>query len=146
LTNQDGDRALEDFLKALSIHPSHPGAYRNAATVYLSKGRVDHAVQMLEQAVRVNPGDTELALALSEAWIQQDKWQKALVLLEKSLKKPLPSEQKSRLLVLRALALERSGNLRKALKSYEQALEEAEDPGVRDRLARKIAELSSRTR
>jgi tetratricopeptide (TPR) repeat protein len=140
---QDADAALDDFLKAMSLNPNHAAAYKNAATVYIAKNRMNDAIQILEQAVRVQPGDTEVVVALCEAWLSQNKWQKALALLERSLKKPVPRQQRSRMLTCRARAVEQSGNVKKALKSYQQALEATDDPSIRASLENKIAEISA---
>jgi tetratricopeptide (TPR) repeat protein len=82
-------------------------------------------------------------IALGEAWMAQKNWDRAYAHFERALKRPLSAEHKASALSLSALASEKGGNVRRALKTYERALAATDDKTSREHLERKIAELKA---
>ena len=101
---------------------------------------------MLEQALRIAPKDPELLVTLGDSCMARKEWRKALRFYDKALRRSRGETEKDRILAKTALAWEKSGNDRKAIREYKHALKASRDPSLRKSLQQKISDLESRER
>jgi len=66
LEKSDWDKAESCLLKAIEIDPYLAVAYAGLGTAYYNKNRVDEAIQMFKQGIRLDPEDDELRFSLAK--------------------------------------------------------------------------------
>jgi len=67
----DMRRATEQYRAALGIYPDHAGIRTNLAVALLKLGRWDEGISEMREALRRDPGNTELQKALADALAQE---------------------------------------------------------------------------
>jgi hypothetical protein len=100
------------------------GGIQNAAAY---KRKIGSTLRPFEQR-SCRSGDTEVSVTLCEAWLSQNKWQKRWHCGEvfQEIRSVSAKTECSRA----GPAHSKSGNIKKALKSYQQALDAAVDPST----------------
>lgn len=66
------ERALEAFTRALAIRPALHTALHGMLAAHTALGSADDAAELLEQAVRERPADTELRAMLARAYVEAE--------------------------------------------------------------------------
>ncbi len=64
--NDEYDKSVESFKKAVAIHPDFYEAYYNLGQVYLSLNNIDEAIKNYELAVKYEPNDYDSCYMLGE--------------------------------------------------------------------------------
>ena len=64
--------ALDAFVKALALRPANHAALHGLLAAHAALGTADDAAEVLEQAVRVRPGDIELRAMLARAYVEAE--------------------------------------------------------------------------
>ncbi len=126
------------FERALEVNPqSSPEIYGQLAEAYSRTGSFERALEFIEQAVSLNPGDAHKKLLKAEWLLKTDKQSEALQTLEKSLEQN-PDFVKGHFLI--AQILRADGQVKKALEHVEAIVDRnAELPQAEDELRQVIA-------
>lgn len=111
--------AQAHFAKALDLDPSHRGARQALAAMYIERGELDTARELLEQGLRLDAGQPAFAIALARILIERKDLPGALAALDgaATAAADLPEYQ-----VLRATILQRLGRNAEAAQAYRAAL------------------------
>jgi len=72
-----GDRAVEEFRKAIAANPNDASLHYQHGTTALNAGQLDTAVQSLEKAVQLDGSDVNKKLALAKAAIKAGRMNKS---------------------------------------------------------------------
>ncbi len=137
------EAALEDFERAVNLNSKHILARKNLGEVYLSQGLHEKAREVLEKAYDQNRKDGEVLTALGDACVSGGDLGKALNYYGRALRYASGDEQRSTVIAREAIVWEKRGKLDRATRAYEKAMQSATDPGIRDGLAAKVAELKA---
>lgn len=57
--NQEYDKAIEAYTKAIALNPNYAKAYNNRGLVYDKKGQYDRAIEDFNRAIALNPNYAE---------------------------------------------------------------------------------------
>src|SRR5262249_51866057 len=76
------DDAVRNFERVLAAQPRRPDAHFNLGLVRTRQGRHTDAVSSFDQALRLNPANTEAALARADALLALSRWREAIVALD----------------------------------------------------------------
>lgn len=115
-------RAMEaqaHFAKALDIDPSHRGARQALAAMYIERGELDTARELLEQGLRLDAGQPAFAIALARILIERKDLPGALAVLDGAATAAADFPEYH---VLRATILQRLGRNAEAAQAYRAAL------------------------
>jgi tetratricopeptide (TPR) repeat protein len=83
------DDAIKSFREALSRRPDYALARGNLGRILLIKGDVAEALKEYQEAVRIDPGNPQNLLGLSEAYAARGAYDLALEAIERAMKLPL---------------------------------------------------------
>ena len=72
LRQQDLASAVTAYQQAINLNAHYDAAYTNLATVYYKTGQFDNALQQVQQAIRLNPGDAISHYVLGTIYLQRD--------------------------------------------------------------------------
>ena len=75
------DRAIQEYRRALSLNPSLDEARNQLALVYGHVGLLEEALQELEKATAINPGNTVARFRVGEMLLFQGKYESAVAAL-----------------------------------------------------------------
>ncbi len=118
------DEAIENYEKALALHPGFFQATSNLAELYLARGRTDLADPLYEKLVKIAPGNAVGQYQLGLARLRQGNPTEAAERFERALRlKPGMAQASAR---LGDLALAR-GEWDRSISRYAEAV--ARDPG-----------------
>jgi tetratricopeptide (TPR) repeat protein len=140
------DNALQDFSGAAQLDAKHLAAHKNLARAYLSLGKPDDAMAVLEKARVLAPKDSDIAAGLGDALFAKKKFAQAIHFYRQALNRETDASNRSRVLIRMGLAYEAEGNTTAALKTYAKALESAAHPDLKREISQKIEELKARSR
>ena len=133
------ERELKSLLEALAATPDNSVLRRTVAEILVRLCRHDEAVTHYREALRREPHDEELKLALARCFLQQDEEGQALVLVESLIAqshRPGPAH------LLHAEILLSQGDTARAGREYRRAIDE--DPDLADpQLAMKLGAVPS---
>ncbi|MHC4984346.1 MAG: tetratricopeptide repeat protein [Planctomycetota bacterium] len=115
-------KALELFQRAVSLRPDYPVARIALGELYIRKGEWDKAIQHLEIAVLLDPGEPKAHFHFAVALAQKDQLERAVSHYLQSLRLAQCRRGKIHFCLAEALAKLRRFDL--ALKHYESALQE----------------------
>ncbi len=65
-------KAVDAYLTAIRLNPSHDAAHTNLATVYYQNGQFDEAQKYVEQALKLKPDDATSHYVLGTIHLQRD--------------------------------------------------------------------------
>jgi tetratricopeptide (TPR) repeat protein len=80
----DAPRALAAYEKALELDPQNADAGYNAGLILFEADRVDEALVRFEQGLALKPNDPDLLDMAGRCYVHQQKWDRAVELLEKA--------------------------------------------------------------
>lgn len=127
----DWQRAETLLVRALQTSPSDVEARRNYAETLWHRGAQSEAVAQVEEARRVSPDDTGLAVRAGEMYLALGQMEKARSAAEQALSL---DSRSAAAWALRGTIQERTGNYPQALADYQRSLGYA--PGNNDVLLR----------
>jgi len=76
------DEAIHNFSMAAKMQPDSMMAYRNWAAALMNSGRTEESVEPLEKALEINPKDVDVAILLSQVYMNTQQDSLALPVLE----------------------------------------------------------------
>lgn len=85
LKNNDFDKAIDCYNRAISIAPEYTDAYFNLGKAYKFKKDFPSAINALEQAKKTAPKDTEIITLLGEVYKQNGQYPQAIKNFEEAL-------------------------------------------------------------
>lgn len=115
----EGEKALEEIIRK---YPNSAEAYRGAAQVAISRGRLDRARELAEKGLNANPRDVELLLLRSQILLEKSP-QLAVVSARQAMEIQ-PTNEKAAIGLADALA--KSGDIKRAVELLEQFLQKSE--------------------
>lgn len=71
-TDEQQQRAIAAFKRAVEINPATPSAYYNLGLIYRDRGEIELAIEHFRRAVQVNPHDTDARRLLARLEAQHD--------------------------------------------------------------------------
>jgi protein O-mannosyl-transferase len=83
--NKQLDEAIEQYQKALEIHPDYPAARKNLASTLLEQGRLDEAIIQYQEVLELQPRDAESCYYLGNAFLLKRQVRQAIEYFQKSL-------------------------------------------------------------
>ena len=98
-------------------------AYVNLASIYQTEGNLTEAVNCFEEAVKINPHDSEIVYNLGLIYDSLGKWENSLDQFYSLTKYLNPFSHSPELLSLIGKSLKFQGRYEEALKSYDKSLE-----------------------
>lgn len=107
--------AEEDYLKLLELKPDFLEAGNNLAVIYISSGRFDEALEIINKFLKYYPGSAELYCNKGTVYLRMGKKEEGLAMLEKSAKLNPYLRQASYML---GLVYFKKGNTEKAMKQF----------------------------
>lgn len=113
--------ALDSYERALALQASYPEAWCHRAIVLNDLGRHPDAAASAEQALAARPGYADALQALGNALQALDRFADAVDAYDAALRGAAPARQ-AEIWCARGAALKKSGDLARALESYEHAL------------------------
>jgi arylsulfatase A-like enzyme/Tfp pilus assembly protein PilF len=119
---QDGDfpGAEKTLLGVIAASPSFILAYTHLASMNKEMGKPQAAVQVLEQGLKANPGNTSLLSKLGIVLADSGEWRRAIPILEQCVAREDFDPEKFNFL---GIAYYQGGDYPRALKNYARALE-----------------------
>ncbi len=88
------DKAIEKFLKALTINPNDPEIHYNLGFAYLKNEALDDAINCFKQALNISSSLLEIHKNIAEVYIKQNKYELAIIEYEQFLVKN-PKDEKA---------------------------------------------------
>lgn len=116
LKQNELDKAIECYLRAIAIDPNFADAYFNLGKAYNLKKQYKEAAQALEKAKELNPNDIETIIVLGESYKHSGQYNFAIRNFETALQKDNTSDYAKR-------NLEETKNLYLAVFNPKTALE-----------------------
>lgn len=113
--------ALDSYERALALSANYPEAWCHRAIVLNDLGRHGDAAASAEQALAARPGYADALQALGNALQALDRFAQAVEAYDAALTSAAPARQ-AEIWCARGAALKKSGDLSRALDSYEHAL------------------------
>jgi predicted TPR repeat methyltransferase len=113
--------ALDSYERALALQAGYPEAWCHRAIVLNDLGRHGDAAASAEQALAARPGYADALQALGNALQALDRFAQAVDAYDAALGSAVPARQ-AEIWCARGAALKKSGELSRALDSYEHAL------------------------
>jgi predicted TPR repeat methyltransferase len=113
--------ALDSYERALALQAGYPEAWCHRAIVLNDLGRHGDAAASAEQALAARPGYADALQALGNALQALDRFAQAVDAYDAALGSAVPARQ-AEIWCARGAALKKSGELFRALDSYEHAL------------------------
>jgi Flp pilus assembly protein TadD len=101
------DDAVKAFREALARRPDYALAHGNLGRVLLVKGDVAEALRHFQEAVRLDAGNPQNLLGLSDALAQRGAYDLAIAMLERAMKLPLSESLAKEIFAKRATYLQR---------------------------------------
>lgn len=80
------DEALVFYLASISAHANNPAAYFQAGYLYSLKGDVDHAIELTQASVALDPGTSDPHNNLGFYLLQKGRYREAVAHLEEALR------------------------------------------------------------
>lgn len=119
---QDGDfpGAAKTLQGVIAASPSFILAYTHLASMNKEMGKPQAAVQVLEQGLETNPGNTSLLSKLGIVLADSGEWRRAIPILEQCVAREDFDPEKFNFL---GIAYYQGGDFPRALKNYARALE-----------------------
>jgi SpoVK/Ycf46/Vps4 family AAA+-type ATPase len=114
------DDSLDALRDAVRLSPQSVPLRQHLAEVLLNVGKIDEAEQEYRHALALAPAKCGLKVGLAETFFQQSKYTQALVLIEDLLKN---ADTPARAYLLHARLLLRSGEIERAVRQYQEAVE-----------------------
>jgi tetratricopeptide (TPR) repeat protein len=96
------DESIRAFRLALTLRPDYGLAHGNLGRVLLVKGETNDALKHLEEAVRLEPINPQNLLGLAEAHAARGSYDRAIEMLERAMRLPLPEALAKELFAKRA--------------------------------------------
>jgi tetratricopeptide (TPR) repeat protein len=125
--NRDYHSALTIWRDSVDKRPSNPRAHSNLGSALEEAGRIQEAIEQLEQALRINPSFADAHYNLGHAFAQLGQERRAVEQYEQAVRiKPDFAEAHNNL----GVVLEQAGLVPKAIAHYEKALQT--DPDYAD--------------
>ena len=84
--NKDLDKAETEFRKAVKGYPESALAYTRLAGFLLSQNKTSEAIPIYQEAIILDPENPKLFAALSIAYLHQQKFNMAKVMVDQALK------------------------------------------------------------
>lgn len=113
--------ALDSYERALALRPNYAEAWCHRAIVLNDLGRHADAAASADQALAARPGFADARQALGNALQALERFTEAVAAYDRALADATP-ERQAEIWCARGAALKKSGELDKALDSYEHAL------------------------
>jgi tetratricopeptide (TPR) repeat protein len=145
LAQQEDEKALKDYARALEANPRNAGAYANTAAVALKRKEFDAVIAACTQATELDPRMGEAYINRAEAYQGKGELPRAVA----DLKKAIALEGNRLEVACNQLAWIRATSLEKSLRNGKEAVAAAtraceltkwQNPGVLDTLAAAYAE------
>jgi len=113
------DNALNPLVKIASRNPRNPGAYHMLGKTHFMLGSFEKATAELENALKLSPGDYDVAYTLALAYLKQHKLQPAKQIFDRMIER-LGNRPQLRVLIGRAYR--ETGFLSEAIEEFKKAL------------------------
>ena len=81
--NGDSARAEQDFERAVALLPQEPRLLAELGTIYLKNGKVNNAADVLSQALKLNPSNSDIGKYLIAAYVGLNRWQDVAEMFDK---------------------------------------------------------------
>jgi tetratricopeptide (TPR) repeat protein len=114
-------KALEACERAVSHHPSSPGAYLKQAQLLMDIGRSADALPIIRHAKVLAPGQIDTELLYAEAVVNLGKYEEALKVLE-YLKEEADAAQLSDVFLIESLVYEQEGQYERMFYTLKSAV------------------------
>ena len=82
---EDYDRAINSFMRAIQVDPNYVHAYVNLAKIYKKRQDYEAAISYLEKAREVEPNCVDIYINLSDIYRQQGNFAKAKECADKAV-------------------------------------------------------------
>ena len=80
----DAAKALEAYEKNLQLDPANADGMYNCGLILFETGRIDEALARFQQGLALKPADPDLLDMAGRCYVHQQKWDRAVELLEKA--------------------------------------------------------------
>ena len=84
-TNEETEKAIESYKKAIEINPNLADAYAGLGNLYLDDGKVEDALRYLKKAIEINPTYISVNMDLGAAYSENDQIDEAIASYEKAV-------------------------------------------------------------
>ena len=112
------DNAINDYERALQLHPEYPEALYNLGSAVLQKGKTDKAIELCEKALKLQPTDADAQVVLGNALMSRQDVDSAITHYRQALKlRPDDPNAHHNL----GIALQQQGQLEEAAREFERA-------------------------
>lgn len=133
------DQAIADFNRALALDPNMSDTYVQRGRLVANQGRFDRAITDIQQAIELDPQNANAYNSLGEIYMFRREPDMAIPHLTRSLQL-LANNPEAYL--LRGQAYAQQGNSQQAMEDLQHALQQTNDPQMRDRIQQSIDALN----
>jgi len=114
------DFGLSLMLRAQTIEPNNPAPYKDLGSLYLEQGKVEKALEILEEGHRLPDATPDMSVQLAEAYQQSNQLKKGLELLSNEL---LSHPDEPSLLIAYGSILDSLGRYQEAIDAFKEAIQ-----------------------
>ncbi|WP_147421237.1 copper amine oxidase N-terminal domain-containing protein [Biomaibacter acetigenes] len=135
---KDPEKIIGELEQKLKENPNDEKALIKLALVYKSLGNYDQVIDMANKALSIDPQNHKAMILLAQSYESKGDVQSAISYLEELLKVNPDAKVQAYLAILN----EKEGNLEKALKNMEEAIQkEPEDDGLYNEIGKLYEEM-----
>jgi tetratricopeptide (TPR) repeat protein len=119
-TNEETEKAIESYNKAIEINPNLVDAYAGLGDLYLDEGKVSDAIRYLKKAIETDPTYVSAYMKLGDAYAENDQIDEAITYYEKTIE---INPRITRVYYYMGNIYFKKGDREKAIKAYEKVIE-----------------------